>query len=105
MKTWKSRKSRKSRKSYSEFSCFPVFDFAVQPKSRDLQILEKKIPRFPRFLSFGPGCFGHRNDIEKKYVEATWIFHPAKLHEKSTWKQRKFFDQRNYIENVSGNGV
>ena len=31
------------------------------------------------------------------------IFRPAKLHQKSTWKQSGFFDHQNYAEKVLGN--
>ena len=35
------------------------------------------------------GFFDTRNYIKKKYVETTWIFRLAKLHQKSTWKCRR----------------
>ena len=35
-------------------------------------------------------------------METTWIFRENK---KSTWKQRRIFDQRNYTEKVCGNDV
>ena len=43
------------------------------------------------------------NDVDfssnrKKYVETTQNFQSAKLHRKSMWKRRGFFDHRNYIE-------
>ena len=31
-------------------------------------------------------------------MEARWILQPSKSHQKNTWKQRGFFDHRNYIE-------
>ena len=31
-------------------------------------------------------------------MKTAWIFRPSKLHRKGTWKQRRFFDHRNYIE-------
>ena len=40
---------------------------------------------------------------QKKYLETKSIFRPAKLHRKSTWKRREFFDQRNHIKKVRGN--
>ena len=30
------------------------------------------------------------------------IIRPVKLHQKSTWKRRVFFDHRNFIEKVRG---
>ena len=35
-------------------------------------------------------------------VETTWVFRPSKLIEKSTWKQRGFFDQRITPKKVRG---
>ena len=39
----------------------------------------------------------------KKYVETTWLFRRRNDIAKSTWKQRGFLDQQNYIEKVRGN--
>ena len=88
MKKWQIENSEKSEISeISEkllrFFLFPSFRFCPTAKIEGFTNLGKTIPRFPRFPrfpSFGPGRFGNRNYIKKKYVEATWIFQPAKLH-------------------------
>ena len=41
----------------------------------------------------------------RKYVEITWVFRPAKLRQKSTWKRHQFFEQRSSIEKVCGHDV
>ena len=44
------------------------------------------------------GFFDQRNWIDKKYVEEMWIFRPANLCQKSSWKQRGYVVQQNYTE-------
>ena len=52
-----------------------------------------------------PWIFRQKKLHRKKYVKTRWIFRPSKSHQKCTWKQRGFFDHRNYIEKVCGNDL
>ena len=38
-------------------------------------------------------------------METEWIFRPSKLHQKSTWKKQRYFDQRITPTKVRGNNV
>ena len=42
---------------------------------------------------------------QHKHIKIAPIFHPWKLHQKSSWKRRRFFVHRNYIKKVCKNDV
>ena len=93
--------SKQVRGNNMDFSTIEIISKQVCGNSVDfstIEIASKKVRG--NYVDFSTS-----ETTSEKYVETTWIFRPSKLHQKSTWKRRGFFDQRNYIGKVRGNDV
>ena len=96
-KTQKPQKSQKSRKYYSEFSYFRVFNFALQPKSKnlDLKILEKN---FRGFWVFDLPGFSYSYQFSWcRWGHDEWFWHWGAIRAGLCYKQRWSYYARKSI--------